>query len=61
MKFDCIINMDNDAFVHEPHFELSKILKKIAREVYEFECEERTKTIWDYYGNKIGTWEIKGE
>ena len=61
MKFDCIINMDNDAFAHDPHFELSKIIKKIAKEVDEFVCSERTKTIWDISGNRIGTWEIKGE
>ena len=61
MKFDCIINMDNDAFAHDPHFELSKIIKKIAKEVDEFVCSERTKTIWDNNGNKIGTWEIIGE
>mgnify|MGYP003154203423 FL=1 len=59
MKFDCIINMDNDAFANDKHLELSRILNKIAREFYEFECIERTKTIWDTNGNKIGTWEIK--
>jgi len=61
MKFDCIINMDNDDFAEDPHFELSMILRKISRQVDEFVCEERTKTIWDSNGNKIGTWEIKGE
>jgi len=59
MKFDCIINMDNDAFANDQHLELSRILNKIARDFYEFECVERTKTIWDTNGNKIGTWEIK--
>ena len=59
MKFDCIINMDNDAFSDDQHFELSKIIKRIAREVDEFAYSERTKTIWDTNGNKIGTWEIK--
>ena len=59
MKFDCIINMDNDAFADDQHFELSKIIKKIAREVDEFAYSERTKTIRDANGNKIGTWEIK--
>jgi len=59
MIFDCIINMDNDAFANDQHLELSRILNKIARDFYEFECVERTKTIWDTNGNKIGTWEIK--
>jgi len=54
--------MDNDASdaggdYHR--FELSRVLNKVAREFYEFECSERTKTIWDINGNKIGTWEIK--
>ena len=68
MKFDCIINMDNDAFANggglclgDQHSELSRIIKKIAREVNEFVYSERTKTILDMNGNKIGTWEIKGE
>jgi len=59
MKFDCIINMDNDAFAHDLHYELSKIIRRISKEVDEFEYEERTKTIYDTNGNKIGTWEIK--
>jgi len=59
MKFDCIINMDNDAFANDKHLELSRILNKIAREFYEFECIERTKTIRDTNGNKIGTWQFK--
>ena len=58
MKFECNIDMDNDAFVEAKHFELSNILKRIASEVDEFECVERTKAIWDYNGNKIGTWKI---
>ena len=61
MKFECEINMDNDAFAQDPHYELSKIIKKIAKEVDEFVCSERTKTVWDISGNRIGTWEIKGE
>ncbi len=62
MKFDCIINMDNDAFADDQHFELSKIIKRIAKEVndsYSIECIERTKTIWDINGNKVGTWQFK--
>ena len=61
MKFDCIINMDNAAFAHDPHYELSRIIKRIASEVNEFAYSERTKTIWDINGNKIGKWETKGE
>jgi|TARA_R100001480_G_scaffold78015_1_gene87838 hypothetical protein len=62
MQFKCEIDMDNDASdaggdYHR--FELSRVLNKVAREFYEFECSERTKTIWDINGNKIGTWEIK--
>ena len=42
--------MDNDAFddggdYHR--FELSRVLNKVAREFYEFECSERYKAIWD--------------
>jgi len=51
--------MDNDAFANDKHLELSRILNKIAREFYEFECIERTKTIRDTNGNKIGTWQFK--
>ena len=51
--------MDNDAFAHDLHYELSKIIRRISKEVDEFEYEERTKTIYDTNGNKIGTWEIK--
>ena len=60
MKFECEINMDNAAF-DEPSSELSDILKRISREVDDFACVERTKAVWDYNGNKVGTWEIKGE
>lgn len=58
MKFECNIDMDNDVFAHDPHAELSKIIKKISKEVDEFVCEERTKAIWDNNGNKIGYWKI---
>ena len=61
MRFECNINMYTDAFVEAKHFELSNILKRIAREVDEFDCVERTKAIWDYNGNKIGTWKLIGE
>ena len=60
MKFECEINMDNAAF-DEPSSELSDILKRIAREVDEFDCVERTKAVWDYNGGKIGTWKIVGD
>jgi hypothetical protein len=49
--------MDNDAF-NETHFELSRVIKQISKEVDEFVCQERTKAIWDNNGNKIGYWKI---
>lgn len=59
MKFECKIDMDNDAFVHDPHFELSKIIKKVAREVDCFAYSQaQSKTIWDSNGNRIGIWKI---
>lgn len=58
MKFECEIDMDNDVFAHEPHFELSKVIKKISKEVDEIATVKRTKTIWDFNGNRIGTWKI---
>jgi len=61
MKFECNIDMSNDAFAHDPHLELYRVIKRIANEVNQFVCDERSKTIWDYNGNKIGTWEIKGD
>ena len=60
MKFECEINMDNAAF-DEPSSELSDILKRISREVDEFDCVERTKAVWDYNGGKIGTWKITND
>lgn len=60
MRFECEIDMDNDAFANDQHtIILSKILKKISNEVDEFVCAERTKSIWDTNGNPIGTWKIK--
>ena len=62
MQFKCEIEMDNAVFddggdYHR--FELSRVLNKVAREFYEFECSERYKAIWDANGNKIGYWKIK--
>ena len=58
MKFECNIDMDNDAF-NETHFELSRVIKQISKEVDELNyCQERTKAIWDINGNKIGYWKI---
>ena len=51
--------MDNDAFAQDPHVELSRIIKHISNQVYEFECSERYKAIWDDNGNKVGYWKIK--
>ena len=45
MRFECNINMDNDAFAQDPHFELSRIIRKISKQVDEFVCEGRTKTV----------------
>jgi len=59
MIFKCEIDMDNDAFAHDPHLELYRVIKKIANEVNQFVCDERHKAIWDYNGNKIGSWTIK--
>ena len=61
MIFKCEIDMDNDVFASsfDPNYELSKIIKQISKQVDEFVCEERTKAIWDYNGNKIGYWKIK--
>jgi len=53
--------MDNAAFAHDPHYELSKIIEKISNQVDEWACEERTKAIWDSNGGKVGTWKIKGD
>jgi len=56
--------MDNDTFAQDPHLELSRILNKIARDFYEFECSERLvddlyRRNWDINGNKVGYWKIK--
>jgi len=58
MEFKCEINMDNDAFAHDPHEELSKLIEKISNEVDEWACVERTKAIRDSNGNKVGKWTI---
>ena len=60
MQFKCKIDMDNDAFAHDPHLELSNIIKQISKDVDDFVCVERTKTIRDYNGNKVGEWTIGG-
>ena len=61
MRFECNIDMSNDAFVHDPHYELSKIIKTISHDVDNFVCISRTKILRDTNGNKIGTWKIIGE
>ena len=60
MKFECEINMDNDAFVEAKHFELSNILKHIANDVQDRE-DKRSAIIRDTNGGKVGTWKIIGE
>jgi len=57
--FKCEIDTENDAFAYDPHYELSKTIKKIARDIDDIVCIERTKTIRDTNGNKIGTWQFK--
>jgi hypothetical protein len=59
MQFKCEIDTENDAFAHDPHTELSKIIKKIQKDINDFVCIERTKIIRDTNGNKIGSWTIK--
>ena len=61
MKFECEINMDNDAFVEAKHFELSNILKHIANDVQDREDNIHAATIKDTNGGKVGTWKIIGE
>ena len=61
MKFECEINMDNDAFVEAKHFELSNILKHIANDVQDREDNIRAAIIRDTNGGKVGTWKIIGE
>ena len=58
MKFECEIDMENAAFAHNLHYELAKLIKKIASEVNDFAYSERTKAVWDTNGNKIGAWKI---
>ena len=57
--FKCEIDTENDDFAYDPHYELSKTIKKIARDIDDIVCIERTKTIRDTNGNKIGTWQFK--
>jgi len=61
MKFDCIINMDNDAFAQDPHLELCHILKVIANNIRDIDDTDCVSYVRDINGNKVGTWEIKGE
>jgi len=62
MRFKCEIDMDNAAFAHDPHLfdELANIIKQISKDVDAFVYVERTKTIRDYNGNKVGEWTIGG-
>ena len=61
MKFECNINMDNDAFAQEPHLELCRALREIAHNVRDNDDVVRSATVRDINGNRIGTWKIKGE
>ncbi len=61
MRFECSIDMSNDAFVEAKQFELSKILKQLANDVQDREDNLRAAIIRDTNGGKVGTWKIIGE
>jgi hypothetical protein len=58
MEFKCEINMDNDAFAHDPEQELLRAIKNISKDIQDFWHTKRMKAIWDSNGNKIGKWTI---
>jgi len=59
MKFECEIDMDNDAFADDPQQELTRIFKEIISDMEDFWHNNRTKAIYDINGNKVGAWTIK--
>ena len=67
MKFKCEIEMDNDAFKHDPLMELSRLLSKLLfnfeREegVYPLSSQLREGIFKDTNGNKVGSYTIEGE
>ena len=61
MRFECNINMDNDAFAQDMHLELCHTLKILANKIRDYDNVVRAATLRDTNGNKIGTWEIIGE
>ena len=61
MRFECEINMDNDAFAEDPHLELCHILKIIANDIRDIDDTDCVSTVRDINGGKVGTWKIKGE
>ena len=61
MRFECEINMDNDAFAQDMHLELFRALREIAHNVRDNDDVVRSATVRDINGNKIGTWKIIGE
>jgi len=58
MKFECQIDMDNDAFAQDPHLELACILKKIANDIRDIDDTDFFKKISDTNGNKVGVLKI---
>ena len=50
-----------DAFAQDMHLELCHTLKILAIKIRDYDNVVRSATVRDTKGNKIGTWEIKGE
>ena len=64
MQFNCTIQMDNDAFSHDPLLETARILNELADEMSEAHADGDTS--WDGYlrdtnGNKVGHYKVEGE
>ena len=66
MRFNCTIQMDNDAFMGideraNPTLEVARILHKLADEMSESDADD---TSWDGYlrdinGNKVGYYKVE--
>lgn len=54
VRFLLEIESSNDAFLHDPKEEISRILKHIA---FNFDCGQEDGIIRDRNGNKVGRWE----
>jgi len=69
MKFNCTIEMDNDAFIGtepltHPTLEVARILNKLS--TYLDDGYTHGDTSWDGYlrdinGNKVGYYKVEGE